>query len=217
MPGMRLDHLSFAAGPDGLAGTAQRIGGLLGKRLRRWGHAPAVRDPQHDPAAGRPHLPRGRRGARPPGLRQGAVRPGRAGPFRARRRLARLGRGGRRHRRRSSSGSGREAAAGNRHRPDGTELRWKQIGVNGLISDPQLPFFIAVVDPRPAAPEHRRRRRRLAGLPGDRRRPAAGQRVARRDRRGAAGGRQGRVGRAATARPASSPRSSRRPTAWSGI
>ncbi|MCW2773730.1 MAG: hypothetical protein JWN91_2056, partial [Nocardioides sp.] len=28
---MRLDHLSFAAGPDGLASTAQRIGGLLGK------------------------------------------------------------------------------------------------------------------------------------------------------------------------------------------
>ena len=37
----------------------------------------------------------------------------------------------------------------------------------------------------------------LAGLPGDRRRPAAGQRVARRDRRGPAGGRQGRVGRPA--------------------
>ena len=28
---MRLDHVSFAAGPDGLASTAQRIGGLLGK------------------------------------------------------------------------------------------------------------------------------------------------------------------------------------------
>ena len=28
---MRLDHLSFAAGPDGLASTAQRLGGLLGK------------------------------------------------------------------------------------------------------------------------------------------------------------------------------------------
>ena len=27
---MRLDHVSFAAGPDGLASTAQRIGGLLG-------------------------------------------------------------------------------------------------------------------------------------------------------------------------------------------
>ena len=28
---MRLDHLSFAAGPDGLAGTAERIGALLGR------------------------------------------------------------------------------------------------------------------------------------------------------------------------------------------
>ena len=30
---MRLDHLSFAAGPDGLASTAQRIGGQLGKNF----------------------------------------------------------------------------------------------------------------------------------------------------------------------------------------
>jgi hypothetical protein len=37
---------------------------------------------------------------------------------------------------------GRAAAKGNRHRPDGTELLWKQIGVNGLIADPQLPFFV---------------------------------------------------------------------------
>ncbi len=37
---------------------------------------------------------------------------------------------------------GREAVQGNRHRPDGVELRWKQIGVKGLQADPQLPFFI---------------------------------------------------------------------------
>ena len=30
---MRLDHLSYAAGPDGLASTAQRIGGLLGREF----------------------------------------------------------------------------------------------------------------------------------------------------------------------------------------
>ncbi|WP_460445700.1 VOC family protein [Angustibacter aerolatus] len=36
---------------------------------------------------------------------------------------------------------GREAAPGNRHRPDGTELRWRQLGIRGLISDPQLPYF----------------------------------------------------------------------------
>ena len=37
---------------------------------------------------------------------------------------------------------GREAVNGNRHRPDGVELLWKQLGVKGLQSDPQLPFFI---------------------------------------------------------------------------
>jgi hypothetical protein len=37
---------------------------------------------------------------------------------------------------------GREAVPGNRHRPDGVELRWRQIGVKGLQSDPQLPFFV---------------------------------------------------------------------------
>ena len=37
---------------------------------------------------------------------------------------------------------GREAADGSRHRPDGTELKWRQLGVKGLISDPQLPFFV---------------------------------------------------------------------------
>ncbi len=37
---------------------------------------------------------------------------------------------------------GRQSVAGNRHRPDRTELLWRQIGVNGLIGDPQLPFFV---------------------------------------------------------------------------
>ena len=37
---------------------------------------------------------------------------------------------------------GRESVKGNRHRPDGTELKWRQLGVKGLISDPQLPFFV---------------------------------------------------------------------------
>ena len=30
MIGMRLDHLSYAAGPDGLAATAEQVGSLLG-------------------------------------------------------------------------------------------------------------------------------------------------------------------------------------------
>jgi len=37
---------------------------------------------------------------------------------------------------------GREAVAGNRRRPDGVELRWRQLGVKGLIADPELPYYI---------------------------------------------------------------------------
>ena len=38
---------------------------------------------------------------------------------------------------------GREAVDGHRRRPDGYDLRWRQIGVNELLEDPQLPFFIS--------------------------------------------------------------------------
>jgi hypothetical protein len=37
---------------------------------------------------------------------------------------------------------GRPAADGHRVRPDGVELRWKQIGVLDLMADPQLPYFL---------------------------------------------------------------------------
>ena len=37
---------------------------------------------------------------------------------------------------------GRDSVQGNRHRPDGVELRWRQVGVKGLQADPQLPYFI---------------------------------------------------------------------------
>lgn len=37
---------------------------------------------------------------------------------------------------------GREAVIGSRKRPDGIELRWQQLGVKGLVADPQLPFMI---------------------------------------------------------------------------
>lgn len=44
---------------------------------------------------------------------------------------------------------GRPSAPGNRHRPDGTEVTWKQLGVKGLIADPQVPFFIEWGDGAP--------------------------------------------------------------------
>ncbi len=37
---------------------------------------------------------------------------------------------------------GRQAREGHRIRPDGTELRWKQIGILDVMEEPQLPFFV---------------------------------------------------------------------------
>ncbi|HPB72159.1 MAG TPA: VOC family protein [Phycicoccus sp.] len=44
---------------------------------------------------------------------------------------------------------GREAVDGSRHRPDGVELRWQQLGIRGLQADPQLPFFVKWEDDSP--------------------------------------------------------------------
>jgi hypothetical protein len=41
---------------------------------------------------------------------------------------------------------GRPAVEGNRRRPDGVELRWRQLGIKGLISDPQLPYYVQWAD-----------------------------------------------------------------------
>lgn len=37
---------------------------------------------------------------------------------------------------------GRSAVEGSRKRPDGFELKWKQIGILGTLEDSQLPFFV---------------------------------------------------------------------------
>jgi len=37
---------------------------------------------------------------------------------------------------------GRKAVVGHRRRPDGVDLNWRQLGVKGLIADPQLPFYV---------------------------------------------------------------------------
>jgi hypothetical protein len=138
---MRLDHLSFAAGPDGLASTAQRIGGLLGREFVDGGVHPRFGTRNMTLAlAGDTYLE----------IVEVLDHPASdKAPF------------GQAVRARSALGGGwlgwvvavddiapveerlgRAAAIGSRHRPDGTELRWRQIGVNGLISDPQLPFFV---------------------------------------------------------------------------
>jgi len=141
MLGMRLDHLSFAAGPDGLAGTAQRIGGLLGRDFTDGGIHPRfgtrnmtlpladgtyleVVEVLDHPASDKAPFGQAVRA-------RSALGGGWLGWVVAVDDISAV-----------EARLGREAANGNRHRPDGKELTWKQIGVNGLIADPQLPFFI---------------------------------------------------------------------------
>lgn len=138
---MRLDHLVFAAGPDGLVGTSERLAQLLGEDFVDGGVHPRF----------------GTRNRILP-LTEGTYlevvevldHPASdKAPF------------GQAVRARSELGGGwmgwvisvddittleqrlgRESVKGNRHRPDGTELLWRQLGVKGLQSDPQLPFFV---------------------------------------------------------------------------
>ena len=150
---MRLDHVSFAAGPDGLASTAQRIGGLLGTDFIDGGVHPRFGTRNMIlPLAGKTYMeivevldhpasdkaPFGQavraRSALGGGWMGWVVSVDDLAPIEAR--------------------LGREAAKGNRHRPDGTELVWQQIGIHGLISDPQLPFFIQWQSPDEMHPSH---------------------------------------------------------------
>ncbi|MGA8847175.1 MAG: VOC family protein [Nocardioides sp.] len=138
---MRLDHLSYAAGPDGLAATAEKIGSLLGSTFSDGGIHPrfgtvnmtlgladgtyleiveALDHPASDKAAFGQAV-----------KARSALGGGWLGWVVAVDDIAVV-----------EERLGRAAVAGNRHRPDGTELRWHQIGVNGTIADPQLPFFI---------------------------------------------------------------------------
>ena len=148
---MRLDHLSFAAGPDGLASTARRLGTLLGKEFADGGVHPRFGTRNMIlPLASDTYLE----------IVEALDHPASdKAPF------------GQAVKARSALGGGwlgwvvavddisvvetrlgREAARGNRHLPDGAELLWKQIGVNGLIADPQLPFFIEWQSPREMHP-----------------------------------------------------------------
>jgi hypothetical protein len=138
---MRLDHIVFAAGPDGLAGTAARLSALLGEDFQDGGVHPrfgtrnrilpltegtylelveVLDHPASDKAPfGQAVRARSELGG---GWMGWVVAVDDLAPLESR--------------------LGREAVKGNRHRPDGTELLWKQLGVKGLQSDPQLPFFI---------------------------------------------------------------------------
>lgn len=65
---------------------------------------------------------------------------------------------------------GRSSVQGHRVRPDGTDLRWRQIGVQGVLDDPELPYFVQwdpeVEHPSRAASEVRLASLEICGDPG---------------------------------------------------
>ncbi len=141
MVGMRVDHVSYAAEHDGLQATAERLAKLIGVEPVDGGIHPrfgtrnvilplaheryvevveCLDHPASDKAPfGQAVRSRSEAGG---GWLGWVVRVDDIAPLETR--------------------LGRESVEGNRHRPDGVELRWRQIGVKGLMSDPQLPFYI---------------------------------------------------------------------------
>jgi hypothetical protein len=138
---VRLDHLSYAAGPEGLGATVQRLGGMLGATFRDGGLHPGFGTRNFVlPLAGGVYLEV-----------VGALDHPAAdkAPF------------GQAVKARSESGGGwlawvvavddiasvearlgRSSVPGHRRRPDGVDLTWRQIGVLDLLDDPALPFFV---------------------------------------------------------------------------
>ena len=122
---MRLDHIVFAAGPGGLAGTAARLSELLGEEFQDGGVHPRFGTRNRIlPLTDSTYLEQAVRARSEAGG-------GWLGWVVAVEDIAPL-----------EERLGRSAVNGNRHRPDGHELLWKQLGVKGLQADPQLPFFI---------------------------------------------------------------------------
>jgi hypothetical protein len=138
---MRLDHLSFAAGPEGLAETTRRLGADLGATFLDGGFHPRfgtrnailpltaghyleVVEVLDHPAAdkapfGQAVRARSEAGG---GWLGWVVAVDDLGPIEQR--------------------IGRPPVDGHRHLPDGTTLEWQQLGVKDLQVDPQLPFFV---------------------------------------------------------------------------
>lgn len=138
---MHLDHLSFAVGPAGLEATTAELGQALGAQFLPGGVHPrfgtnnmilplknrqylevveALEHPASDKAPfGQAVKARSELGG---GWMGWCVGVEDIGPVE--RQL------------------GRHAVPGNRHRPDGYNLTWQQIGVHGMRSDPQLPYVV---------------------------------------------------------------------------
>ncbi|HET9126956.1 MAG TPA: VOC family protein [Propionibacteriaceae bacterium] len=138
---MHVDHLVFAAGPDGLKAEVERLGERLGAKFKDGGFHPRfgtrnnilplsqgryleVVEVLDHPAAekavyGQAVRARSELGG---GWMGWVVRVDDLSPIEDR--------------------LGRSAVDGMRHFPDGRLLEWKQIGIKGLMADPQLPYFL---------------------------------------------------------------------------
>ncbi len=138
---MQLDHLSYASEPDGLIPTTKRLAQALGVEPLDGGYHPQFGTRNMLlPLAGFHYLE----------VVEVLDHPVAANAF-----------FGQAVRARSESGGGwlgwvvstddltfferrleRSAVEGHRTRPDGVELWWKQIGLKGLMADPQLPYIL---------------------------------------------------------------------------
>lgn len=142
MSGMRIDHVSYAAGPEGLQATAGRLGDELGVVPKDGGVHPRfgtrnvilplaenryveVVEVLDHPASDK--APFGQavraRSAKGGGWMAWVISVDDLSTVESR-----LGRG---------------AVPGNRHTPDGKEITWRQIGVKNVIDHGNLPFFVA--------------------------------------------------------------------------
>ena len=150
---MRIDHVSYAAGPDGLQATAARLGEQLGVQPFDGGVHPrfgtrnvvlplaedryvevvdCLDHPASDKAPfGQAVKARSQRGGR---WMARVVAVDDLTPVEER-----LGRG---------------AVEGHRHTPEGVDLQWLQIGVKNVIDHGNLPFFVKWVSSPEVHPSH---------------------------------------------------------------
>lgn len=138
---MRIDHVCYAAGPDGMERTAERFAQRLGVGAHHGGVHPTFGTRNMIlPLAQERYLEVVEVLDHPASDKA---------PF------------GRAVRSRSEQGGGwlawviatddlsdveqrlgREAVPGHRHTPEGIELSWRQVGITSTMADPALPFFI---------------------------------------------------------------------------
>ncbi len=148
---MHVDHMIFASGPSGVKADAERLAELLGAEFKDGGFHPSFGTRNHIIP-----LAEGRYIEVVEVLDHPAAD---KAPF------------GQAVRARSEMGGGwlgwaisvaditaiedrleRPSVPGTRQFPDGRRLEWRQIGIRGLMADPQLPYFLQWTSAEPLLP-----------------------------------------------------------------